>query len=265
MSDNIISLERYRRERLVDNMFSPDESDALGMLNDAFMDYLSVFSPNELMNDIHKRCGIRFNRIQMLETISEKACEVITKNGMEPSDFRIDPVVFEMFMTKEFKIIDDKSEDEWIMPPERYWKGPYYDWKQKDGTLIRAASTILHHHDGSVELLFDMVKMEKGSQQWLMLHDGCWEHDDFLEAVEAYLRKKQNTLFSDIEDEWDDSIENLCLPWRILDALEQEGVTKITELCAMTEEELLEIWGIGGRSVEAIKEALEEEGLRLRE
>ena len=50
-----------------------------------------------------------------------------------------------------------------------------------------------------------------------------------------------------------------------MDALEQEGVTKITELCAMTEEELLEIWGIGGRSVEAIKEALEEEGLRLRE
>ena len=271
MSDNIISLESYRRERLVDNMFSPAESDALGTLNDAFMDYLSVFSSNELMNDIHKRCGIRFKRIQMLETISEKACEVITKNGMEPSDFRIDPVVFEMFMTKEFKILDDKSEDEWIIPPEMYWNGPYYDWKQKDGTLIRAASTILHHHDGGVELLFDMVKMEKGSQQWLMLHDGCWEHDDFLEAVEVYLREKQDGLMPLFEDGWDDerddddSIENLCLPWRIVDALEQEGVTKITELCAMTEEELLEIWGIGGRSVEAIKEALEEEGLRLRE
>ena len=261
---NIISLERYRRERLDDNMHSPAELDALSALNDAFMDYLSVFSSNDLMKDIQMRCGMRFNRLQMMETISEKACEVIARNGMDPSDFRIDPVAFEMFMTREFKILDEKTE--WIIPPEMYWNGPYYDWKQEDGTLIRAASTILHYPDGGV----DMVKMEKGSQHWLMLHDGVWEPDEFLEAVEAYLREKQNNTMHGFDGEWDgwdddDSIEDLCLPWRIKDALEQEGVTTITELCAMTEEELLGIWGIGARSVEAIKDALEEEGLRLRE
>ena len=52
---------------------------------------------------------------------------------------------------------------------------------------------------------------------------------------------------------------------RAINALAEEGIMTVSVLCAMTEEELLGLYGIGPKAVMEIKEALEDEGLRLRE
>jgi len=115
------------------------------------------------------------------------------------------------------------------------------------------------HEDGTAGLLVDLVKME--GQHWLMWHDGVWETDEFLEAVEEELRQREMRYYRGgtlgLDDE--DSIDTLMLPQYILNALHRDGIETIEDLEKKTDAELLKLKRIGKRSIELIHEALEYE------
>ena len=267
-NDNIIDFDSYKRSREPEPIHTPHEAEALASINAAFGAYLHAFSKNDLMLDVHARVGERFARLEIIESVSDRVCETITAAGMDPGNFRIDPVAFERFQTREIDLPSElDAEDEgWPIPPELYWNGPYYDWNDQ-GTLFRAATTVLRHKTGEVELLVDLVKLGE-DKHWLMWHDGVWEPDDFLEAVEEELRRRQIEALGPAAIGYDDDVVDiftLSLSLRVVTALCEGGIMTVRELCEMTEEKLLDIWGIGPKAVIEIKEALEEEGLSLRE
>ena len=251
---NIINFNNYRKPAASQ---SPAEEEALRILNSAFATYLRTFSTNALMLDVHTRVGERFARLQIVESISELACKAIIDAGMDPNAFRIDPVAFLSFQSREIPTVESRSADGWEIPPELYWNGPYYDWRP-DGFLIRAATTVLMHEDGTAELLVDLMKMEDGAQHWLMWHDGVWETDEFLEAVEEELRQREMVHFRSAAFDDAGSVDALMLPQYILNALHQNGIETIEDLGKKTDAELLKLKGIWKRSVEMIREALEE-------
>jgi len=102
---NIINFNDYRKP---DSSQSPE---ALQLLNSAFTTYLQTFSTNSLMMDIHNRVSERFSRLQMVETVSELACKAIIEAGMDPDAFRIDPVSFLSFQSREIPTVESRSAD----------------------------------------------------------------------------------------------------------------------------------------------------------
>ena len=265
---NIIDFDSYKRSREPEPIHTPHEAKALATLNAAFGAYMHVFPSNGLMIDVHARVGERFARLEIIESVSDRVCETIAAAGMDPEKFRIDPVAFERFQTRGIDLpSDQEAEDEgWPIPPELYWNGPYYDWNDQ-GTLIRAATTVLRHKTGEVELLVDLVKLGE-DKQWLMWHDGVWEPDDFLEAVEEELRRRQIEALGPAaigydgdwdDEEWESSIDSMLLSPSVVTALHGAGIYTIDELRGMTDEELLKIKGIGKARVAEIREALEYE------
>ena len=264
---DIIEFNSRKKQEAVEIAPAQDEANTISSLQESFLDFLQSSSDNSFLDDLHKKIWNRFQRLIILETISRRVREKITAAGMDASLFRIDPVAFDRFQTREIDVADAQETGEWPIPPELYWNGPYYDWNQ-DGTLIRAATTVLRHESGEIELLVDLVKMPAGSKYWLMWHDGVWETDDFLEAVEEELRRRQIEALGPAAIGYDDDVVDiftLSLSLRVVTALCEGGIMTVGELCEMTEEKLLDIWGIGPKAIEEIKEALEEEGLSLRE
>ena len=79
-------------------MQSARELEALKALNSAFSTFLSPFSTNGLMMDIHTRVGERFSRLQLMEIISERVADAIREAGFDPDRFRFDPVVYTELM-----------------------------------------------------------------------------------------------------------------------------------------------------------------------
>lgn len=185
---NIIDFNSYKRSRDPELLHPQGEAETLHALDNAFLDYIQAFPSSSLMDDIHNRVANQLQRLESLETISARVSETIAKTGFDPNNFRIDEAHFHAFLMRDIQTVSDEL-SEWIVDPDIYWNGPYYDWQQGD-TLIRAATTILRHEDGDVELLIDLVKMEPGSQHWLMWKDGKWEIDEFLEEIEEELRRR---------------------------------------------------------------------------
>lgn len=260
--NNIIDFNNYKNSHAPEPVHTGHEEKALATLNTAFGAYLRAFSSNALMMDIHTRVGERFTRLEIIESVSDRVCEALSAAGLDVNHFRIDPVSFERFQTREIDFLAEQEAGEWAIPPELYWNGPYYDWNDQ-GTLIRAATTVLRHEDGAVELLVDLVKMGE-DRHWLMWHDGVWETDDFLEAIEEELRQRQIESLGPAalgydDEEWENSIDSMMLSPAVILTLHKAGIYAIDELREMTDEELLQIKGIGKARVAEIKEALEYE------
>lgn len=271
-NDNITDFNDYKRSYVPETLLTQQEANSKDALQNAFLDFLLSHSVNSLLDDVHTRLWDRFQRLMLLETISARACETLFAAGMDPGNFRIDPVAFERFQTRGIDLptseeARDAGEDEgWPIPPELYWNGPYYDWNDQ-GTLFRAATTVLRHESGEVELLIDLVKLGE-DKHWLMWHDGVWEPDDFLEAVEEELRRRQIEALGPAalgydgdwdDEEWESSIDSMLLSPSVVTALHGAGIYTIDELRGMTDEELLKIKGIGKARVAEIREALEYE------
>ena len=264
---DIIEFNSGKIQKAAEITPAQDEANTISSLQESFLDFLQSTSDNSFLDDLHKKIWNRFQRLIILETISRRVREKIAAAGMDAENFRIDPVAFERFQTREIDFTSEQETGEWPIPPELYWNGPYYDWNQ-DGTLIRAATTVLRHESGEIELLVDLVKMPAGSKYWLMWHDGVWEPDDFLEAVEEELRRRQIEALGPAaigydgdwdDEEWESSIDSMLLSPSVVTALHGAGIYTIDELRGMTDEELLKIKGIGKARVAEIREALEYE------
>src|SRR5579885_1921518 len=65
--------------------------------------------------------------------------------------------------------------------------------------------------------------------------------------------------------EWDVPVETLNLSVRSFNCLKRAGISKVSELLDMTEDEIIKIRNFGKKSLDEIKQVLEERGLSLRQ
>ena len=65
--------------------------------------------------------------------------------------------------------------------------------------------------------------------------------------------------------EWDVPVETLNLSVRSFNCLKRAGISKVSELLDMTEDEIIEMRNFGKKSLDEIKQVLEERGLSLRQ
>ncbi len=65
--------------------------------------------------------------------------------------------------------------------------------------------------------------------------------------------------------EWDIPVETLNLSVRSFNCLKRAGISKVSELLDMTEEEIIKMRNFGKKSLDEIKAVLEERGLSLRQ
>ncbi|HXF33507.1 MAG TPA: DNA-directed RNA polymerase subunit alpha [Candidatus Acidoferrales bacterium] len=92
----------------------------------------------------------------------------------------------------------------------------------------------------------------------------------------AHILTEQLSLFLDFstEDkaialppasEWDVPVETLNLSVRSFNCLKRAGISKVSELLDMTEDEIIKMRNFGKKSLDEIKQVLEERGLSLRQ
>jgi DNA-directed RNA polymerase subunit alpha len=65
--------------------------------------------------------------------------------------------------------------------------------------------------------------------------------------------------------EWDVPVETLNLSVRSFNCLKRAGISKVSELLDMTEDEIIKMRNFGKKSLDEIKQVLEERGLSLRQ
>jgi len=65
--------------------------------------------------------------------------------------------------------------------------------------------------------------------------------------------------------EWDVPVETLNLSVRSFNCLKRAGISKVSELLDMTEDEIFKMRNFGKKSLDEIKQVLEERGLSLRQ
>ncbi|MBV9277760.1 MAG: DNA-directed RNA polymerase subunit alpha, partial [Candidatus Eremiobacteraeota bacterium] len=65
--------------------------------------------------------------------------------------------------------------------------------------------------------------------------------------------------------EWDVPVETLNLSVRSYNCLKRAGISRVSELLDMTEDEIIEMRNFGKKSLDEIKQVLEERGLSLRQ
>ena len=65
--------------------------------------------------------------------------------------------------------------------------------------------------------------------------------------------------------EWDIPVESLNLSVRSFNCLKRAGISKVSELLDMTEDEIIKMRNFGKKSLDEIKQVLEAKGLSLRE
>nr|MDQ2663895.1 DNA-directed RNA polymerase subunit alpha [Candidatus Eremiobacteraeota bacterium] len=66
------------------------------------------------------------------------------------------------------------------------------------------------------------------------------------------------------QSEWDVPVETLNLSVRSFNCLKRAGISKVSELLDMSEDEIIKMRNFGKKSLDEIKQVLEERGLSLR-
>jgi DNA-directed RNA polymerase subunit alpha len=105
--------------------------------------------------------------------------------------------------------------------------------------------------------------------------NGSITPDDAL-ATAAHIMQEQLDLFTGFnaeekppaappESEWDIPVETLNLSVRSFNCLKRAGISKVSELLDMTEDEIIKMRNFGKKSLDEIKQVLEERGLSLRQ
>ena len=111
--------------------------------------------------------------------------------------------------------------------------------------------------------------------EWLVGDREPVKPDDAL-ATCAQIMQEQLDLFTGFNaeekpvavaptSEWDVPVETLNLSVRSFNCLKRAGISKVSELLDMTEDEIIKMRNFGKKSLDEIKQVLEERGLSLRQ
>ncbi|TAM84997.1 DNA-directed RNA polymerase subunit alpha, partial [bacterium] len=84
-------------------------------------------------------------------------------------------------------------------------------------------------------------------------------------ALFATFTSEEQPIAEPVQSEWDIPVETLDLSVRSYNCLKRAGISKVSELLDMTEDEIIKMRNFGKKSLDEIKEKLEERGLSLRQ
>src|SRR5579872_555032 len=84
-------------------------------------------------------------------------------------------------------------------------------------------------------------------------------------ALFATFTSEEQPVVEPVQSEWDIPVETLDLSVRSYNCLKRAGISKVSELLDMTEDEIIKMRNFGKKSLDEIKEKLEERGLSLRQ
>jgi DNA-directed RNA polymerase subunit alpha len=105
--------------------------------------------------------------------------------------------------------------------------------------------------------------------------NGSVTPDDALSTAAALLQEQLDLFVNFTQEEkppatapaseWDIPVETLNLSVRSFNCLKRAGISKVSELLDMTEDEIIKMRNFGKKSLDEIKQVLEERGLSLRQ
>lgn len=197
--------------------------------------------------------GDRLFRLVLLGRMCTEANDAIIEAGFDPVDFHIDPRSVDRFMAT------DHLRDENAM-----FNGVFFDWLTEQGTLIRAAMTLVFEGDELAPSIVDILRIGPEDDHWEILDEGEWDDDgppaelfDFLE--EAWAED------SGEEDEWteDHSLAQLDISVETYNALDQAGIESLDELAELKAQTVQAL--VGEDALEEVRLALQQYGLQMRD
>lgn len=273
--DNIIDFNRQKKRKgsLPGNQPIADDriqASARG-ISEALVQHFSILPQNELLRATGNYVVEKVSMLIMLGFVATKVSEVLESAGLDPNNFTVDEDSLDLFMDLEETEVDVEAfmkavseNDESAL--ELLWNGPYYDWNMETGMTYRAATTIFKQAMGEFGLSIDLLRIGEDDDNWQIYNDGLWldgPSEGFFEYLEARREGWFDDDFSDEDDEdwddedWENSIDSMLLSANITSALHGAGIDTIDALKKLTDAELFAIKGIGRKSIQNIREALE--------
>lgn len=224
---------------------------------DALTEYFSALPQNGLMEEAGGLATEMVGRVMLYTTIVAKVSEVIINAGLDPDNFELDDESYARFM--QIDITDDEPLDEDALNDhENLWNGPWFDWSDED-TTYRVATTIIISSQGIGALGMDLLRIEEDDDYWQMYNEGKWYEGPPADVFDFLIAQREDMWEDDDDEEWEASIDSMLLPPNVITALHNAGIHEIEELKELSDADLLKIKGIGKKSLEDIREALEYE------
>ena len=112
--------------------------------------------------------------------------------------------------------------------------------------------------------MLDQVKERTGVTPDEALSQAATIMQDHLDLFVSF-SNEERALPSAPASEWDIPVESLNLSVRSFNCLKRAGISKVSELLDMTEDEIIKMRNFGKKSLDEIKVVLESKGLSLRE
>lgn len=224
---------------------------------DALTEFFSSLPQNGLMEEAGGLAAEMVGRVMLYTTIVAKVSEVITNAGLDPDNFELDDESYARFM--QIDITDDEPLDEDALNDhENLWNGPWFDWSDED-TTYRVATTIIISSQGIGALGMDLLRIGDDDSHWQMYNEGKWYEGPPEDVFDFLVAQREDMWDDDEDEEWEASIDSMLLPPSVITALHNAGIHEIEELKELSDADLLKIKGIGKKSLEDIREALEYE------
>src|ERR1700730_5363525 len=115
---------------------------------------------------------------------------------------------------------------------------------------------------------FDRLTLEIETNGSLSPHDALSQAAQILtEELRLFIcfSTEEKPVATAPASEWDVPVETLNLSVRSFNCLKRAGISKVSELLDMTEDEIIKMRNFGKKSLDEIKQVLEERGLSLRQ
>ena len=246
--DNVIDFSSFKKHP------TPKAEESPIIENDAEFQAEMADMMKKVPAHMQEFVGRRFTFLMMYSVVVARVAEMLTDLGCDPENFEPEEESTEAFLANGpfFAVDEDNSP---------IWNGPMFD-AAEDEIFYRAASSISLDGEDSMEIALDLLKREADSENWQIFVDGEWQPgppDEYF----GYL--------SMLRDDWGDeedfpeSVYDLDLSISIAGVLDDAGIETVEDLCSKTAEELLAIKGIGRKSIRAIRNELNNYGLRLKD
>lgn len=236
---------------------TPDFTTINQNVRDALEDMLQNLPKNRLSLKCNGLMWDTLTRILGYMQITGAANQTIADAGMNPNDFFPDEASYHRFLQL---TSDDcvEATEEMDLDPGTLWNWPRYEWYPQPGAIVRLATTVLFNQGRLSGLFIDLMKIGEDDDEWTVWKDGEWVEGPPAEIFDVIDERREMGFFDD-DEEWENSIDSMMLSPAVITALHSAGIFTIDELREMTDEELLQIRGIGKARVAEIREALEYE------
>ena len=248
-------------------------------LMDDFLNFDEQFIDDPLVKQSTAVFQKQFDKLVMMSGICGKISEFLSQNGFAPEDFTLDDRSVHLYLSCDVTgEVEDPSN--MTVDMDHLWNGPRFVSEMADGSILWAVSSVVADEECVGGCTLDLLMLEPGSERWHIYNEGVWvegPEKGFVDMIDLH-RSMSNVIKHEPDgedDDWldedeidpddEDSLYELGLSDRIIDALEAEDILTVSDLTDLNSREVLGIRGIGRASLEEIEELLDLAGFSLTE